>query len=45
MSKKSEREIGSEIMGKDIFLRLKGFSDNKFSHSFLSINDAEKLAE
>ena len=44
MSRMSEWEIGSEIMGRDIYLKLKGFTDSKFSHSFLSINDAEKFA-
>lgn len=45
MSKMSEWEIGAEIMGRDIYLRLKGYIDKKFSHSFLSISDADKLAE
>lgn len=45
MSKISEWEIGSEIKGRDIYLRLKGYIDRKFSHSFLTIDDADKLAE
>lgn len=45
MLKESEWEIGAEIMGRDIYLRLKGYTDSKFSHSFLSIKDADKFAE
>lgn len=45
MSQISEWEVGSEIMGKSIYIRLKGYIDRKFSHSFLTIEDADKLAQ
>lgn len=45
MSIKSEWEVGSEIGGKEIYIRLKGIIDSKFSHSFLTIEDADELAK
>ena len=42
---KSQWEVGAEVKGKGIYIRLKGYIDNKFSHSFLTIEDAEKLAK
>lgn len=41
----SEWEVGAEVQGKGIYIRLKGEIDRKYSHSFLSIEDAEKLAK
>jgi len=43
--RKSEWEVGSEIMGRDIWIRLRGYIDSRFSHSFLTIDDAEKMAK
>lgn len=43
--RESEWEVGSEIMGRDIWIRLKGYIDSRFSHSFLTIDDAEKMAK
>lgn len=43
--KEAEWQVGSEITGRDIWIRLKGYIDNRFSHSFLTIDDAEKMAK
>lgn len=45
MKKSSEWEVGSAMGGKEIYIRLKGMIDSKFSHSFLSIEDADQLAK
>jgi len=45
MSKTSEWEVGSAMGGKDIYIRIKGMIDSKYSHSFLSIEDADQLAK
>lgn len=45
MENTSEWEIGAEISGTGIYMRTKGTIDSKFSHSFFSIDDAEKFAK
>ena len=45
MSKTSEWEVGSATSGKEIYIRLKGIIDSKYSHSFLTIEDADQLAK
>lgn len=44
MERKSEWYVGAESAGFGIWFRLKGYIDNRFSHTFLSLKDAEQMA-
>lgn len=45
MENTSEWQIGSETKGTGIYVRLKGTIEYKYSHNFLSIQDAETFAK
>jgi len=45
MKEESQWEIGSDSRGREIYIKLKGTIDRKFSHSFFLVNDAEELAK